>query len=136
MASVIMVDLARRHDIPLEVRSAGTAAVDGMPMAPDAAQALSNRGLDAGNHQARSVTVEDLQWADVVLAMTRHHKQRLLEMYPEQAGKIFALSEYSGIEGDIEDPIGLGLEAYEACARDLEQHLRKILDRWQEAGQR
>ncbi len=108
------MDLAKRGWI---IHSAGTGAVDGAPATPEAQAELFARGLDGDWHKSRALTIGMVQDADVVYAMTRRHRQAILDLLPE-CGDAVHLLDPGG--RDIEDPIGGGPEAYRACARAIE----------------
>ncbi|MFM1651188.1 low molecular weight protein arginine phosphatase [Brevibacillus sp. B_LB10_24] len=106
-----------------KIRSAGLAAFDGQQASENARQVLTVRGIRQ-DHRAQRLSLELLFWADLVLTMTRSHKEHILQMFPGHGDKIFTLAEYVGMDGDIADPYGGGLEIYTTCAEELD----KILD--------
>ena len=131
MAAAVLRDMAKREGLDLEVRSAGTAAFDGQPAADDAVQVLGERGAELREHRARRLRPEDVAWADLILAMTRAQRDRLRDEHPDAAGKIFTLAEYAeGTQRDVEDPVGLGREAYRFTLQQIEEYLRKAAARW------
>ncbi|MFS0750287.1 low molecular weight protein arginine phosphatase [Oceanobacillus sp. 1P07AA] len=77
----------------LNVKSAGTTAMDHNPASNQTIQALSEKGIDM-HHYSQSVSEELLEWADIVLTMTTSHKQSLIIQFPEQQDKYFTLKEY------------------------------------------
>lgn len=114
--------------VPTRVISAGVAASDGAPMTPEAREALSEMGIDAGPHRSRALTREMLRGADVVFAMTSQHLSALRS--GDLAGsRHAALLDPAG--KDVEDPIGGPLEDYRVVARALrgmiERRLSEIL---------
>jgi protein-tyrosine-phosphatase len=48
--------------------------------------------------------------------MTSAHRKAVIEMLPSIAGKTYCLDS----EADIDDPIGKGMPAYVACARQIQ----------------
>lgn len=85
------------------------------------AQILWNRkGVDLSGHVAAQVTDRDVKRSDVVLTLTQKHKDHLLAIFPEAAGKTFTLSEYAGsAPADVEDPWGKPMDAYERMFSEL-----------------
>ncbi|MCX2715900.1 low molecular weight phosphatase family protein [Mycolicibacterium sp. J2] len=73
--------------------SAGTRAVIGHAMHPEAAQVLRNLGGDPSGFAARQLTPAIAGGADLVLTMTRAHLDTVLEYAPRQFRKTFTLSE-------------------------------------------
>ena len=119
MAEAVLRRIGAEHGI--EVLSAGTGAVAGLPLAEEAVRVLARRGLALEGHASRPLTEELLEWADHVLAMERHHKRVVERM--RAAEKVTLISEYGGDGGDVRDPIGLGEEAYEDVLSQLERYL-------------
>lgn len=116
----------------LEVSSAGTAALEGMPASPEAVAVMSRRGVDLSTHRARRLLPEMVREADWVLTMTESQRNEVLRLVPEARGRVFLLKyfppgeESPGREHDVEDPLGGSQEAYERVARELEQVLRRV----------
>lgn len=77
-----------------DVRSAGVFAVDGGPAAHEAVQVLSERGIDC-HHQSKKLDEALIRWADVILTMTESHKHAVGVRFPESAGKVYTLKEYT-----------------------------------------
>ncbi|WP_419893044.1 low molecular weight protein arginine phosphatase [Oceanobacillus kimchii] len=77
----------------LNVKSAGTTAMNHSPASNHTTQALSEKGIDM-HHYSQSVSEELIEWADIVLTMTTSHKQSLIIQFPEQQDKYFTLKEY------------------------------------------
>ncbi|HEY8449556.1 MAG TPA: L-threonylcarbamoyladenylate synthase [Bacillota bacterium] len=129
MAAALLRLAAARAGVPVEVRSAGLAAVDGQEAAPEAVQVLAARGVSLEGHRARRISGDDVAWAELILTMTQGHKQALAAAHPGAVPKLFTLAEFAGSTGDVADPIGRGLEAYRACADQLAQYLERVVDR-------
>ncbi|TLS50507.1 low molecular weight protein arginine phosphatase [Paenibacillus antri] len=100
MAEALFRKRAAARGVPVEVKSAGVAAVPGQPMSGHAADVLRERGVDPSGFRSSEATPELVRWADLILTMTSHHKRHLLELYPDAVEKTFALKEYAG--GDPE----------------------------------
>ncbi|MEP9378005.1 hypothetical protein ABLE91_14900 [Aquabacter sp. CN5-332] len=80
----------------------------------------SRKGVDLSGHVAAQVTDRDMKRSDVVLTLTQKHKDHLLAVFPEAAGKTFTLSEYAGSgPADVEDPWGKPMDAYERMFSEL-----------------
>ena len=95
-----------------------------------AVEVMARKGIDISAHISRPVEYEDIENADLVITMTEAHKSMLLFGYPEFATKIYTLSEMLGeFWGDVIDPFGQGLEAYERTADFLEDSLRVLAKR-------
>lgn len=83
-------------DHSITVGSAGVNAQDGLSASPEAIAALAEMGMELSGHQARSLTPEILAAADLVLTMTRRHRQEILEIVPAAKSKVFVLKEFIG----------------------------------------
>ncbi|MFH1726682.1 MAG: low molecular weight protein arginine phosphatase [Elusimicrobiota bacterium] len=111
-----------------EARSAGVAAERYFQVPPGACRALAERGVAEISHTPQLVGREILGWADVVLPMTRGHREYLLDEYPEFGSKVRLFSEAAGWgERDVEDPIGQPDAAYRRCRDLLEEGLESII---------
>jgi protein-tyrosine phosphatase len=98
MAEAILKDLAARNGKPLEIRSAGVATVEGMPISPHAAATLRKRNL-ALPGSSSVLSADEVLWANLILTMTAGHKRAILERFPEALSKTYTLKEYA-LRGD------------------------------------
>lgn len=73
--------------------SAGTRAMIGHPMHPESARVLQNLGGDPSAFAARQLTPRIASSADLVLTMTRAHRDAVLELAPRQLHRTFTLNE-------------------------------------------
>jgi protein-tyrosine phosphatase len=78
--------------IPVAVRSAGLLQ-EGAPPSPGAIAALASYGLEISGHRSHRVTVADLNWADLVLGMTREHVRDAVVTVPDTWPRAFTLKE-------------------------------------------
>lgn len=110
-----------------EVKSAGVFADAGSDASAHAKTALKEQGIEI-NHTSRQLTEEMLQWADVVLTMTRGHKQTIAHYYPRLENKVYTLYEYTDrIDRDISDPYGGSLEVYRKTLNELNELLQRFV---------
>lgn len=79
----------------MRVTSAGTRAVIGDPIHPEAAIVLEKLGGDASSFAARQLTPRVASDADLVLTMTRAHRDKVLELSPRLLRRTFTLIEAS-----------------------------------------
>lgn len=105
------------------VESAGTWAVPGRSAVANTQLVLQKRGIDASDHRSRSVTRDLLQQFNLVLVMERGHKEALRAAFPDQAGKVYLLSEMVGLVEDIVDPMGGTAVDFEYTAQEIERML-------------
>jgi len=140
------------HGIPdFTASSAGTHAVIGHPIHPDAAVVLEKLGGDSSDFAARQLKPKIASAADLILTMTREHRDIVLEAAPRQLSRTFTLTEAArlasmeGVEtladlaalrahlgandtADIHDPIGQSPEAFEAIGAQIAELLPPILE--------
>ncbi|RDH77703.1 low molecular weight phosphatase family protein [Mycolicibacterium moriokaense] len=131
--------------------SAGTRAVVGHSIHHDAALVLEGLDGNASNFVARQLTSRIASDADLILAMTRAHRDAVLELAPRQLHRSFTLSEAARLasEGnarnvadlaalrphfasselsDIPDPVGQSAEFFAMVGAQIADLLMPILE--------
>lgn len=121
------------------VSSAGTRAVIGDPIHPEAVQVLDHLGGDPFSFRARQLTARIASSADLIVTMTRSHRDSVLGLAPSKLHRTFTLAEVSQLVSrfdpdtvadlsplrsrlttsdvvDVPDPMGRGPEVFEAAA--------------------
>lgn len=99
--------------------SAGLAAFDGAPASPEVTEVLAQRGIHGFDSRSLGLTREMVEKADLVLVMTRGHLAGIESMVGgdlEQVPQVQLLDP----RGDVRDPIGGGLNVYDATASQME----------------
>ena len=92
----------RQFEIPdFTASSAGLHAVIGHPVHREAAAVLNGLGGDASNFSARQLNPKIASSADLVLTMTKAHRNAVLEIAPRQLRRTFTLSEASRLAADF-----------------------------------
>lgn len=89
------------------IRSAGTWAKTGRPALGKMVMVAKEKQIDLSQH--RSSRIDDilpLSIFKLILTMEIGQKEALRSEFPEMSNRIFTLSEMTGFEYDIEDPIG------------------------------
>jgi protein-tyrosine-phosphatase/glycosyltransferase involved in cell wall biosynthesis len=130
MAERLLAHWSAVRGLGLEVRSAGVAAESWYEVPDHARRLLAAEGAPPFEHTPRLVTREHLRWADLVLVMTRAHRERLAEQYPEFGRKTFLLRERAGFgELDVEDPMGGSEETFARCLSVLKESLEPLAAR-------
>ncbi|MFP4017125.1 MAG: ribose 5-phosphate isomerase B [Halanaerobiales bacterium] len=109
--------------------SAGISAVPGQPASRHALNILSEEGMDAAKHYSQQISEDLLRRADLVLTMTRHHKDILTQIFPESSDKVYTLKEFSskGRNYDIIDPYGQSEEVYKKTMDEIKEEIENIL---------
>ena len=109
--------------------SAGLSAFPGGPASAEAIAVMQQRGLSLVHHQSRAVSDRLIAQADLVLTMTKSHRNAIVQRWPELASKTHLLSDNNG---DVSDPFGGTESVYAACAVQIEQYLRGWVDQIEE----
>ncbi len=131
--------------------SAGTWAMIGHPVHPEAARVVEELGGDPAGFAARQLTARIASSADLILAMTRAHRDAVLELAPRQLNRTFTLPEAArlvselgaqnvrelarlraqlkqGDEADIPDPIGQDAEFFYHIGSVIAELLPPVLE--------
>ncbi|MBS4054188.1 MAG: low molecular weight protein arginine phosphatase [Thermaerobacter sp.] len=85
------------------VRSAGVAAETGAQASRGATLVMGKRGIDLAEHRAQMITEEMVEWADMVLTMTKRHKEVVCERFPAAKGKIHTIKDFALSEADKQE---------------------------------
>ena len=131
MAQAIFNALAEDEGLHFRAQSAGTAALEGEPMAPYAAAALEEAGIYPGPNRARQVSPTMMEEAELVLAMGPRHAAALHRLEGELALGIRTLSGYAtGVGGEeVPDPYGLTMTAHRSTLRQICGYVERVVDR-------
>lgn len=116
------------HDV--EVASAGTSAWDGAPASDGALLVGMERGMDLSAHRAQTLNRDLVRDFDLILAMGPHHLERIEAL--GGSGKAFLVADFASHGSSvrpISDPIGAELDVYRATADELEEEIRRVMDR-------
>jgi len=115
----------------LEAEAAGINSPDGAPIAPEAMAVLEERHILPERLGSRRLTAKAVLRADLVVAMTEQHRERLVEAFPRLHLRVVALMAFAkGGDRQVADPVGGGVEAYRACLDQMQPALEAILDEW------
>ena len=113
----------------IRVSSAGLAAAPGEPASPFAIEAVAWKGADMSDHRAVRLTPEKVLEADLILTMTRGHRDDVNNMFPGHKERVFTLADFAGYGSEVPDPLGHALETYRECAHKLEEMIKRVLDK-------
>ncbi len=117
------------------VSSRGIQAFDGETASEHSVAALKKLwDIDISIHKAKLLDRADMDRAELVLTMTRQHRDYLKNRFPGKKTYIFTLKEYAygdilpeagGL--DIADPFGMPYQSYETCARDIFDSVQTVI---------
>lgn len=110
------------------IKSAGTAAMDGLPASENAQTVVKEFGGDLSKHKTKYLTKELVDEADLILVMEFKHYETVLELAPAAAIKTFLLKEYKRRTkyNEVSDPVGKDLEAYRNTALEMYPSLKFV----------
>src|ERR1700756_5323841 len=121
--------VGNRQDI--EVGSAGVHAVRGQPPSLYAVQVCESDGVDISDLRSQPLTADLVERATHIFAMTGAHLETIHMLFPHGVEKTFLLREFeepgSTCWRDVPDPIGMGRDVYETCARTIRNALPSVL---------
>jgi protein-tyrosine-phosphatase len=141
---------ALRSDVGVE--TAGTLAVDGLPMSWRTRAALEAVGLTSPHHRSRQATKAHLDRADLVVAMAPEHVAWVRRTYPSAGTRTSTLRHLAGaLNGcpgslaerlsdlelaarsidpaeEIADPAGGEVGVFIACAREVVGLVRRVAE--------
>ena len=135
----------------LRAASAGTRALVGHPMHAESARVLEGLGGDPTGFVARRLTPAIAEDANLVLAMTKEHRDTVLEVAPRQLRRTFTLSEFAQLVTrfdpgsvaeltalrpqlsqadltDVPDPIGHSPEVFAEVGDQIGELVRPVVD--------
>ena len=115
----------------VSVSSAGLHAFPGSPPDSKMTEYLSGIGVDFEPHEARQMSKQDLDRADLILVMEKRHEADLGKLWPEGKPKVQLLGQYvaGGWEDDIPDPFGNSPYHYRLAQSQITLAV-KSLARW------
>ena len=115
--------------VGLTVGSAGTWAVVGYGMEATARDVLAELGGDPAQFRARQLTPTLVDGADLVLAMTTRHRDRVLAESPRAMRRTFTLLEAERLLAVPTDEVGLPARLVTARGlQPLERHNDDVVD--------
>ncbi len=119
----------------IEVSSASLFDMEGARADPEAIDILEEKGFDGYGHKSRLLTEDIVAETDMILVMEQHHRETIIENYPEAKGKIFLLKPFSsgcsrldsGDMDNIKDPYKLSKYHYRLCFAEIYLAIEGVL---------
>jgi protein-tyrosine phosphatase len=107
------------------ITSAGIAAMAGGKASSQGIEVMEKMGLNLGAHSAQPVSEQMVRHADLILTMTRGHREALLAQWPDAASR----TEVLRLDGkDVADPIGESVAEYQRCAEQIRKELETRIE--------
>jgi protein-tyrosine-phosphatase len=111
----------------IEISSAGSSALDGLPASALAIETARNHSIDLSEHRATLLSRPLVKDVDLVIAMGSKHRETVGIIAPSALDYTHLLTDFcDGETGDIPDPIGSGIDEYESTYRILERCIREL----------
>lgn len=123
--------LPSRLQAEVEIWSAGTLGINGMPATDHAISVVAELGGDIHGHRSQGVTHDLISRADLVLAMAAEHVAFLQRHFPSYRENLFLLRRFANDhpppDADIADPVGMSQMIYRNCAQLIAEELDRAL---------
>jgi len=113
------------------VSSAGFTA-GGMPISEGSQKVLIQQGIDALSHLSTKLNEDVIRSSWLILTMTDQHKRELLDRFPASVPKVYTLTEFTGLQGDIPDPFGKDEKYYKKVFDEINRSIQIIFDKIKE----
>lgn len=117
----------------IEVKSAGTGALDDAAPTRETIEAMRKVGIDVSDFRSKSLKDEDIIKADLILVMAAHHMDEIIRRVPEAVSKTHLLKQFGQISDanacedlDIFDPIGRPGEDYERVLQEIRKEIKRV----------
>ena len=128
MAEAWLKVLCGRDGLDWTIRSAGLDAYAGDEASLHAQEVIRSAGGDLSHHASRRFTSYLAAEADLIVAMTRSHLQRIRMLVPEAASKSCLLMHFSKLhpETDVPDPFGGSADSYRHCFETMREAIENL----------
>lgn len=122
-------ELGHSNKGKFSVSSAGVSAFPGSPPDDQMVSYLTRMGVSTEGHRSRQIEKEDVDWADLIMVMEKHHITKLQNLWPEAKGKVELLSKYipgGQFADDIPDPFGRSPYHYRLSQSQITLAIRSL----------
>ncbi len=102
--------------------SAGLAACEGASASPSAVAVMRELGCDLSGHRSRSLTLEKIDEADLIVVMTSAHRDTVCSLFPQARDRV-RLAHTFGVTdtaNDVTDPFGQSESRYRQTRDELD----------------
>jgi len=114
----------------IEISSAGSSALDGLPASALAIEVAGRHSIDLTEHRATLLNRTLVKDADLIITMGSNHRETVGIIEPSSLDYTFLLTDFCDDQvGNILDPIGLGAEDYESTYQVLDNCIRQLFEK-------
>lgn len=111
------------------IESAGVWAMPNLIATSGAMICMTAINLSLEDHRSQPVTESLLEKFKLVLCMSEEHKRTLQRNFPEHASKIYLISEMTGENSEVSDPVGGSGYAYVRAVEVISGYLTRGYER-------
>ena len=107
--ALLLNEIEKNHLKGIDVSSAGTGAYPGSKADPEMVSFLKEKNIPEGKHYSRTISHEDIKWADLILVMEACHYDYIVKLWPEAENITGMLAGYIApdqLDDEIIDPYG------------------------------
>ncbi len=127
LAFAYAVKLTSERKLDIIFDSAGLWVQENANVDENVLRLISNEGIKNFIHTPKQIDRAFIELNDIILVMTKEHKNKLLLLFPEHSKKVFTLNEYTGYGGDIYDPYGKDYVFYEMIFKQIKRSVDALL---------
>ena len=121
--TLLLNEINKNNAEGIKVSSAGTGAYPGSKADPEMVNYLREKEVPEGDHFSKMIYESDVDWADLILVMERHHRDYIIEEWPAAEHKIQMFAKYIApdqLEDEIIDPYGRSPYHYRLVQAQIE----------------
>lgn len=113
-----------------KVESAGIFAIKGSVPSELSSKIMIDAGIDISEYKSKPISKDLIKNCDIILTMTKEHKDNLLEIVGALNKKIYTIKEFAfEKEEDISEPNGEDIEIYRKIFNEIEECVKIISEK-------
>lgn len=128
MAQGIAQKTASDRNMQIQALSAGIMVAPGSKVSNFSVESLKEYNIDISSHIPTQLDLNILSESDLVVTMTKAHKEMIINASPQFADKVKAFCDFT-LYDDISDPYGADLNTYKKCASQIYDAVVKLYER-------
>ena len=130
MAEYMAKKLFAEKKLNINIWSRGTNVFVATGMSANALLAIKEMGFDGSKHIAKQLEIDDIEKADLVIAMTNKQKSDIQCLCDNLGKELYTIHEFAknDSKSDVENPYGGTLADYENCANVIYDCIKLMPD--------